>query len=151
MTDVHTKQQRSKNMAAIRSRGNKSTEVAFLSLLKESRIKGWRRHYNIEGYPDLAFPKQKVAIFLDGCFWHGCKKCMVKPKSNIEFWEKKIQQNKKRDSEVNKILKGIGWKVIRIWEHELLEKRDKIVSKVVAFLKEKHRLKRICCQRYEQN
>ena len=130
MTDVHTKQQRSKNMAAIRSRGNRSTEAAFLSLLRKNKISGWRRYYNIEGNPDFAFPKHKVAIFIDGCFWHGCKKCMVKPKSNAKFWEEKIKQNKRRDRDVNKKLKNNGWRVVRIWEHEL--KNGDAITKAIS-------------------
>lgn len=121
-------------MAAIRGRGNKSTETAFLSLLKTNKIRGWRRHYLIEGNPDFAFPKDKIAIFIDGCFWHGCKKCIVKPKSNAKFWERKIQQNKKRDRKVNKTLKERSWKVIRIWEHDMTKS-----NKIISALKDKIR------------
>lgn len=135
MTDVHTKQQRSKNMAAIRSKGNESTEAAFLSLLKTNKIRGWRRHYPIEGNPDFAFPKDKVAIFIDGCFWHGCKKCMVQPKSNAKFWKSKIEQNKNRDRKVNRALKKSGWKILRVWEHEIQKDGVKIMTTVSKFLK----------------
>ncbi len=123
-------------MAAIRSRGNKSTEIAFLSFLKESKIRGWRRHYNIEGNPDFAFPEHKIAVFVDGCFWHGCKKCMVKPKTNVRFWEKKIEQNKRRDGDVNKKLKNKGWRVVRIWEHEVQKNFEKAVEKIAKSLKQ---------------
>lgn len=123
-------------MAAIRSKGNKSTEIAFLTLLKKYKIIGWRRHYkNIKGSPDFVFPKYKLAIFLDGCFWHGCPRCMVKPKSNTKFWESKIWQNKKRDLEVNKALRNAGWKVVRIWEHEIKKGPAREMNKIKKILK----------------
>lgn len=130
MADVHTKEQRSRNMAAIKSRGNKTTEQQFLSLLKAAHIHGWRRHYKILGKPDFAFPKQKTAVFIDGCFWHGCKSCFQMPKQNQKFWRNKINQNQTRDRLVNKTLKKEGWHVLRIHEHEL-KKPEKVLTKVI--------------------
>ena len=131
-----TKQQRSKNMAAIKSRGNKSTELAFLRILKEHKIKGWRRHYaKLEGKPDFVFPEHRIAVFLDGCFWHACPKCSVIPKSNIEFWNKKIAQNKKRDRLVNRTLKEKGWVVLRIWEHDIKKSPDSVAKKLIRYLR----------------
>lgn len=118
--DKISREQRSKNMAAIRSRGNKTTEERFVRYLREMKITGWRRHARgAFGSPDFLFPKLKVAVFIDGCFWHGCKKHYNPPKSNQEYWEPKIKRNKKRDREVNKHYKDKGWEVIRIWEHDL--------------------------------
>ncbi len=132
MSDVHSKEIRSKNMSAIRSKGNKSTELAFLELLKENKIKGWRRHLkSVYGRPDFAFPKQRLAIFIDGCYWHGCKRCYVRPKTNKKFWDKKILSNKKRDNKVNKILKEKGWKVLRVWEHQINQKYKNIQNKII--------------------
>ena len=124
MADTHTKAQRSKNMASIRSAGNKSTEIALVSLLRKNKIIGWRRHVKtVVGRPDFIFRDKKIAIFVDGCFWHGCKKCNLKSKSNNNYWVKKITRNKSRDILVNKELKKTGWKVIRIFEHELKQGR----------------------------
>lgn len=134
MADTHTKIQRSKNMASIRSVGNKSTEMALISLLRQNKITGWRRHNKtLIGRPDFIFPKQKVAVFVDGCFWHGCKKCGLKSKSNTEYWGNKIIRNKKRDDIVKRELRKSGWTAIRIWEHDLKKPRlPKSFLKIVS-------------------
>ena len=120
MVDVHNNQQRSKNMAAIKGKGNKSTEQNFLLFLKEQKITGWRRHYKyVEGKPDFVFLKFKLAIFLDGCFWHGCPECYKPPRTNEAFWRNKMSINKQRDELVTQRLRNKGWKVLRIWEHNL--------------------------------
>lgn len=132
MTDVHTKAQRSKNMAAIRGKHNKSTELALITLFRANKIKGWCRHSrNVFGTPDFIFSKNKVAIFVDGCFWHGCSKCRTYPKTNKKFWGTKIAANQKRDKEVKKQLIRSGWKVLRFWEHEIKQNPDRIVKKIV--------------------
>jgi DNA mismatch endonuclease (patch repair protein) len=74
-------------MSLIRGKGNKQTEQALLALLKRDKITGWRRHLPLPGKPDFAFTKQKVAVFVDGCFWHGCPKCYTRPKTNRKFWD----------------------------------------------------------------
>lgn len=120
MVDTISKKQRSKNMALIKSIGNKSTEMALISLMRENKITGWRRNNKtVAGRPDFIFPKKKLAVFVDGCYWHGCSKCKLRPKSNNEYWDKKINRNKERDREVNKELKKSKWKVVRIWEHAI--------------------------------
>jgi DNA mismatch endonuclease (patch repair protein) len=119
MADVFTKAKRSQVMAAIRSTGNKATEQRLAALFRLHHITGWRRHLKLPGTPDFAFPKQKIAVFVDGCFWHGCPKHGHKPQSNRDFWLKKLAQNQKRDRLVARNLKNKSWKVIRIWEHEL--------------------------------
>lgn len=115
MTDRITKEQRSTNMSKIRSSKTKP-ELKLKPLLK--KLGFTFQPQGIFGKPDFANKKQKIAIFIDGCFWHGCR-CKTRPKSNIVFWETKIKRNKHRDSLVNKTLKRQGWKVVRIWEHEL--------------------------------
>lgn len=134
MADTHTKIQRSKNMASIRSIGNKSTEMALISLFRRNNIIGWRRHIKeAVGRPDFIFPKQGLAIFVDGCFWHGCKKHCIMPKSNKKYWEPKIARNKMRDNTISRRYKAEGWRVLRIWEHEI--KRDPVgVIRKVSFL-----------------
>ena len=120
MADVHTEKQRAENMAAIKSKGNRSTEAKFLTFLKKNKITGWRRNYkSLKGKPDFVFPKARTAIFLDGCFWHGCPRCYKAPKSNKNFWSAKKKTNQQRDKLVTEFLNDKGWQVIRIWEHEL--------------------------------
>lgn len=122
MSDVFTKQKRSEVMSRIRGGGNVSTEKRLITLMREHGIKGWRRKWPLPGKPDFAFPKQKVAVFVDGCFWHRCPKCYQKPATNADFWEAKISRNVQRDMEVNRALRKRGWKVVRIWEHSLKER-----------------------------
>lgn len=117
--DVISKEKRSWTMAQVRASGNKSTEQKFIKLLKKESLKGWRRNYTIAGKPDIVFPKIKIAIFLDGCFWHGHPKLCRIPQSNREYWIKKIERNKERDKEVTTILKKKSWKVLRIWECDI--------------------------------
>ena len=119
MPDVFTQAERSKVMAAVRSRGNRSTELAMVAAFKEHKITGWRRHYAVTGTPDFAFPRARLAVFVDGCFWHGCPKCGSLPASNRPYWEAKITRNARRDREQTKELRGRGWTVVRVWEHEL--------------------------------
>jgi len=103
-------------MAQVKSSGNKSTEQRLISALKVSKITGWRRAYPLFGNPDFVFPKQRVAVFVDGLFWHGHPtKCRI-PRTNKQYWIKKIQRNKVRDRYVTKTLREKGWAVLRIWE-----------------------------------
>jgi DNA mismatch endonuclease (patch repair protein) len=117
--DTFSKTERSRIMASVKSRNSKSTEVKFISLLKEQRITGWRRNYTLLGKPDFVFPRAKIAVFIDGCFWHGCPLHCRKPSSNVNYWNTKIEKNKIRDKKITKTLKMNGWQVIRIWEHEV--------------------------------
>jgi DNA mismatch endonuclease (patch repair protein) len=119
MADTVSKAKRSEIMSRIRSKGNQRTEMAMVKLLRANKITGWRRHYAIEGKPDFVFLKERVAIFVDGCFWHGCPKCFRMPKTNRRFWEKKLLANRKRDKIVAKKLGDSGWRVLRMWEHDL--------------------------------
>jgi DNA mismatch endonuclease (patch repair protein) len=121
--DVFTKAKRSEVMSKIRGKGNKATEVALAKLFRASGITGWRRHYPITGKPDFAFPKLKFAVFVDGCFWHGCPKHGTRPKGNSAFWSAKLDANKARDRKVNRELLAMGWRVLRIWEHDLTDRR----------------------------
>jgi DNA mismatch endonuclease (patch repair protein) len=116
MADVLTKKQRSYCMSRIRSSKTKP-ELKLKRLMKSLGF--LYQPKGILGKPDFADKKRKIAVFIDGCFWHGCSKHFIKPKSNRGYWLPKIKQNKKRDMEVSATLKKAGWKVIRIWEHEL--------------------------------
>jgi DNA mismatch endonuclease (patch repair protein) len=133
MVDIWTKAKRSEVMSRIRGRGNEKTEVRLARLMRAEEIRGWRRHLPIPGRPDFSFRRQKVAVFVDGCFWHGCPRCFRLPKQNRAFWRAKIEGNRKRDRSVNGRLRRLGWKVIRLKECRL--KNIKIVtSKIVKAL-----------------
>ena len=134
MPDVFTKSKRSEVMSRIRGRGNKDTELALAKLLRAHGIKGWRRHVRIRKAeygklkfsvrPDFVFRQARLAVFVDGCFWHSCPKHKTKPKNNRAFWQRKLSANISRDQIVNWTLKTHGWHVLRIWEHELSRKNE---------------------------
>jgi len=130
MTDVFSKEKRSEVMSKIRGKGNKDTELAMIRVFREYHITGWRRNQRLVGKPDFTFWKQRVVVFVDGCFWHGCPIHATMPKNNKEFWEKKLGANKVRDEFVTQELKSKGWTVIRIWEHEI--KKPDLVAEHIA-------------------
>lgn len=123
---IPTTPQRSQIMSAIRSRGNKSTEVRLIEILREHHITGWRRNWPLPGKPDFVFPEYRLAVFVDGCFWHGCSRCYIEPRTNTKFWREKIRRNISRDRRNVRMLKMKGWRVMRFWEHAL--KSDRVVA-----------------------
>ena len=133
MPDVFTKAKRSQVMSRIRGRGNKATELALVSLLRANCITGWRRHQPVFGKPDFTFRRRRVIVFVDGCFWHGCPKHCNEPVNNREFWEKKLTANKERDRLVTQTLRKQGWRVIRVWEHDLAV-NDALTLKLVRIV-----------------
>ena len=116
-------------MAAIRGRGNKATEIRLVSIFRRYRIAGWRRHYPVEGRPDFAFPKLRLAVFADGCFWHGCPWHGHTPRSNRKYWVAKLERNRRRDRLVGRRLRTAGWRVLRIWAHEL-KTPERVVARI---------------------
>ena len=134
VADIWTKKKRSEVMSLIRGKGNKETEHALLVLLRQNKISGWRRHLPLLGKPDFAFPKQKVAVFVDGCFWHGCPKCYTRPKTNRAFWDRKRETNMARDRHVTRQLRGRGWKVIRIWQHSLKKSPATCLNRILRVI-----------------
>ena len=113
-------------MARIRGSGNKDTELRMIALFRAHRINGWRCNVGIFGKPDFVFRRERVAIFVDGCFWHrhsGCKFSYT-PKSRAEFWLPKFKQNIARDILVTHTLRKRGWCVLRIWECDLTANRQ---------------------------
>jgi len=135
MIDNVDKEKRSWIMERVRSRYNKSTELEFIKVMRSEKITGWRRNYPLMGKPDFVFPKSKVAVFVDGCFWHGCPKHCRMPSSNKEYWEEKIGGNIRRDRKVAKKLRQAGWSVIRFWEHDLKSKQiNKAKLRRLSFL-----------------
>lgn len=124
MSDVFTKTKRSEVMSRIRGRGNKDTELRLIAIFRMHGISGWRRRHVLLGKPDFVFPREKLVVFVDGCFWHGCPTHVTWPKQNAEFWRTKIRGNQRRDRAVNRLLKKAGWRVLRIWEHALTKKHE---------------------------
>jgi len=135
MADIFTKKKRSAIMSRILGHGNKDTELRLISIFRAQRITGWRRSYGLAGKPDFVFLPEQLAVFVDGCFWHGCLAHATWPKQNAAFWRKKILGNRRRDRAVNRILRAKGWRVLRIWEHDLARKNEgKTVRRVRAAL-----------------
>jgi DNA mismatch endonuclease (patch repair protein) len=117
-------------MRKVRSEGNKTTELRLMNLLRDNEITGWKRSYSVKGNPDFVFLKKKIAIFVDGCFWHGHDCRNTRPKDNEEYWRKKRERNMERDKKITNLFEMRGWTVLRIWEcklkksnlHQTLEK-----------------------------
>ncbi len=134
--DIMSPAQRSALMARIPGRGNRTTELAMTLLLREGRITGWRRHVKFRWVapdgrvrfirPDFVFPARRLVVFVDGCFWHGCPMHSTRPQNNAQFWQNKIEDNRKRDTRSRTALKKKGWKVVRIWEHSLRDAKGQV-------------------------
>lgn len=138
MPDVFTKAKRSQVMSAIRSRGNKDTELKFATILRDAHVTGWRRHRAIQGKPDFVFSCERLAVFVDGCFWHGCPRHGHKPGTNRRYWLAKLARNRRRDIEVTAGLRRRRWTVLRFWEHQLSNPAA-IVAKIRRALSKKQR------------
>lgn len=137
MADVFTREKRSFVMSRIRSRGNRETELELIRLFRTNNITGWRRNWPLEGKPDFVFPKLKLVIFVDGCFWHGCQAHSKTPKSNRDYWEAKLLRNRLRDRKVTRRLRKSGWNVLRLWHHDFIgSKRDRVLRRILAALRE---------------
>ena len=136
MSDVFNRKKRSEIMKKVRSNNNKSTELKLIQLFNEHGITGWRRNYKVKGRPDFVFLKEKVAIFVDGCFWHGHDCRNTRPKDNAEYWRKKRERNIKHDKEITQLFENRGWNVLRIWECELKKQNQlSTISRVKQALK----------------
>ncbi len=136
MSDVYDRAKRSDVMRNIKGKGNKSTELALVAVFQEQGIKGWRRGYLVKGHPDFVFVKERIAIFVDGCFWHGHDCRNTRPKVNEDFWAKKIGGNVERDKSVTQMFESRGWTVLRIWECELKKKsRASLIAKLGILIK----------------
>lgn len=133
MSDVFEKSKRSEIMKKVRSNNNKSTELKLIQIFKENNIHGWRRNYKVKGHPDFVFLDKRIAVFVDGCFWHGHDCRNTRPKDNKDYWTKKRERNIKHDKEITEYFEKRGWTVIRIWECELSNKLPKI-NDLIDFL-----------------
>lgn len=125
MADVFDSTKRSDIMRCVRSKKNKSTELRLIEIFKQNEIKGWRRNYPVKGHPDFVFLEKKIAVFVDGCFWHGHDCRNTRPEDHKEYWQKKREQNAKHDQEVTAMFERRGWTVLRIWECELKRENEK--------------------------
>lgn len=126
--DVHNAEQRSKNMAAIKSTGTKA-EVLLGKAMWSIGLRYRKNNKTVFGKPDFTFKKQKIAIFVDSEFFHGKDwETKKKPQNNADFWEKKISRNIVRDEEVNKYLTENGWIVIRFWSNQVAKNLDKCIK-----------------------
>jgi DNA mismatch endonuclease (patch repair protein) len=122
---------RSEQMARIRAR-NTTPEVALRRLLWSAGLRYRVHAATPAGRPDIIFPRARVAVFIDGCFWHGCPDHYVRPRSSPDFWSRKLVENCRRDCTQTKRLEALGWRVCRVWEHEVFEAADVIVQQIRA-------------------
>lgn len=118
--DTVDRKTRSRMMSRIRSRGNRTTELRARMILVRAGVRGWTISGKwLPGKPDLSFPSKRLAVFLDGCFWHSCPKCGHLPRTNRAYWSRKLRRNSEHDRHANSKLRAIGWRPLRVWEHEL--------------------------------
>lgn len=132
MVDIFSKTKRSQIMSNVKSKNSKAELLVFSFLTREKIY--YQKHYDkVLGKPDVAQPRRKKAVFIDGDFWHGRKGVKV---TNSTFWRAKIEANKKRDKYINNELANRGWKILRIWEKDLLSKRTQSseLEKIRSFL-----------------
>mgnify|MGYP001048168530 CR=1 FL=1 len=143
MADIVSRETRSRMMSNIRAVSRLEDRISRQLWQMGLRFK--RNVKDLMGKPDIAIKKYKIAIFVDSCFWHSCPEHRVMPKTNEEFWRKKLEANKARDNEVNQFYLSQGWNVLRIWEHEFREDFEAAVMKIHDYIvenREKSRLNR---------
>ena len=102
--------------------------MKLIQYFNAHHITGWRRHYKAKGHPDFVFLRKRIAIFVDGCFWHGHNCRNTRPTENAEYWDKKREKNIQHDKEITELFEARGWLVIRIWECELKKKNSNILE-----------------------
>ena|SRR5436309_14584228 len=138
MTDIMTKAQRSRLMSRIRDRDTKP-ELEIRRRLFSGGLKGYRLRPKLPGKPDIVFGKAKVAVFIDGCFWHGCPRCYTRPATRQRYWDNKLAKNMSRDRIIDASLKATGWKPLHFWEHEVRKNPESIVRRVRSSLETRAR------------
>ena len=133
MADQFSKETRSKIMSCIRGKNTKP-EITIRKILW-SRGKRYRVHdRTVFGTPDMSNKKRKLAVFIDGCFWHGCSMCYKEPKTNREYWRNKITANRQRRITVKNCLQSESFRVLEFWEHQIYEKPELIAARIARFL-----------------
>ena len=136
MVDTLTTAERSERMSRVRSRGNHATELRLANLMRAHRITGWRRGVALPGKPDFVFRREQIAVFVDGCFWHGCPRHGRTLKTRVAFWKTKLSRNAKRDRAVSRKLREAGWTVLRIWECALTSHHvERTLSRITRTLR----------------
>ncbi len=120
-------------MSQIKARDTKP-ELKLRKLLFAKGVRGYRIYYNLPGKPDIVFVRKKLVIFVDGCFWHKCPLCFVRPTTREDFWMRKINENVRRDKRINSRLSKEGWTVLRFWEHEVMKEPEKVLLKITMTL-----------------
>jgi DNA mismatch endonuclease (patch repair protein) len=127
----------SKVMSANRAKDT-MPEMLLRRSLRENGAGGYRIRWNVPGRPDIAYPGKKVAIFVNGCFWHRCPHCdLPLPKSNTAFWNDKFEKNKERDQRKKELLEKNGWKVITIWECMITKNLKSVTDTITTILSER--------------
>jgi DNA mismatch endonuclease, patch repair protein len=130
--DTVSPETRSRVMAKVKSQRNRSTEWRLRSALVRAGIRGWELNpSDVPGKPDFVFRAERVVVFVDGCFWHGCPQCERTPSSNTAYWERKISGNRERDRTNTRALRRNGWKVLRVWEHQL-NSMDALIARILS-------------------
>lgn len=119
MSDVFNSRERSAVMRQVKSKGNKSTEQKLIDRFQQAGIQGWRRGYKVIGRPDFVFLNKKIAVFTDGCFWHGHNCRNLTPKQNEPYWASKREKNRQRDEYINTRFRQRGWRIVRFWECDI--------------------------------
>ena len=120
-------------MSRVKGAGNKATELRLIQIMREHQLRGWRRHLRIFGNPDFVFLSARLAVFVDGCFWHGCPIHGGLPATNKAFWLEKLSRNRRRDRQVTRRLKKSEWHVLRIWQHDL-RNSERVAKRIRKFL-----------------
>ena len=129
MADIFDERKRSEIMSKVKSSGNKSTEMRLIQIFHTFGISGWKRNYKVKGHPDFVFLQSRIAVFVDGCFWHGHDCRNTVPANNAVYWNKKREKNMQHDAEITTLFEKRGWTVIRVWECELAKKKYDVLKK----------------------
>jgi DNA mismatch endonuclease (patch repair protein) len=123
-------------MQRVKGKGCKTTERRLRAALVRAGIRGWKLNVRgVTGCPDFYFPRQKVAVFVDGCFWHGCPECGHVPKRNSAFWRTKMARNSERDADTTAALEIKGIAVLRFWEHQLRDSLQRCIREIIKLLR----------------
>lgn len=129
MADIFSKKKRSEIMRAVKSKDSK-IELSLRRELNRIKVRYKKHVFGLPGTPDIVFRSRRLVIFVDSCFWHGCRWHGSMPMTNRKFWRKKINRNKEKDKEVNREYRRMGWKVLRFWEHQIKKDMLKVIRKI---------------------
>ena len=135
---AHVEPRHHRVMQGVRGKANRTTEARLRGAMARAGIRGWIMNaQNIKGCPDVFFPEEQIAVFVDGCFWHGCPRCGHIPRKNRPFWEAKIARNRERDKQTTSELRKGGIVVVRFWEHELRTSLQRCVEEIRTHVKKR--------------